>query len=196
MKIYLLRHEKRDLKNPLFYSPLLPEGVENAEKLVNVLKKEEIDLIFASPFKRVLQTVKPFCDKYRKKIRVEYSLYEQVCPHEEVDFNFNKKNFKNEIQQSDDEYYLINKNYKSFLPIDGIHFTCETSERAQNFFIHLINKYKNTDKKILLVSHSGIIAQIMNLPDNLDYPMGGLLLYYDNGKYVKKTINFPIDKIE
>ena len=33
MKLYLLRHEIRNLRNPTFYSPLLPKGLKNAENL-------------------------------------------------------------------------------------------------------------------------------------------------------------------
>ena len=39
MKIYLLRHEKRSMLNPTFYSPLLVEGLEDANKLKYLLDK-------------------------------------------------------------------------------------------------------------------------------------------------------------
>ena len=37
MKLYLLRHEIRNLRNPTFYSPLLPKGLKNAENLKYIL---------------------------------------------------------------------------------------------------------------------------------------------------------------
>ena len=52
MKIYVLRHEIRDLKDPTFYSPLLSNGVKNSENLKNILNKHNINLIFSSPFKK------------------------------------------------------------------------------------------------------------------------------------------------
>ena len=78
MKIYLLRHEKRSMLNPTFYSPLLVEGLEDANKLKYLLDKENINLIFSSPFKRVLQTIKPFCDMKKTNVNIEYSLYERI----------------------------------------------------------------------------------------------------------------------
>ena len=77
MKLYVLRHEKRG-SDASFYSPLLKEGLDNSEKLVKYLDNEKIDLIFSSPFKRTLQTVKPYCDKKNLKINVEFSLYEKM----------------------------------------------------------------------------------------------------------------------
>ena len=75
MKIYLLRHEIRDLKNPTFYSPLLKQGLDNADKLKYILKTQSIDTIYSSPFKRVFQTVKPYCNLEDKKVNIEYSLF-------------------------------------------------------------------------------------------------------------------------
>ena len=78
MKIYLLRHEIRDMYDPSFYSPLLDAGLKNAQVLSTILDKQDINLIFSSPFKRVLQTVQPYCDMRNLKVNIEYSLYEQI----------------------------------------------------------------------------------------------------------------------
>ena len=66
MKILFLRHEIRNLRDPTFYSPLLKKGLNNAVQLVSILKRHKIDLIFSSPFKRVLQTIEPYCNLYNK----------------------------------------------------------------------------------------------------------------------------------
>ena len=50
MKLYLLRHEKRSLRDPTFHSPLLQNGLRDAEKLKYLLDDLNINLIFSSPF--------------------------------------------------------------------------------------------------------------------------------------------------
>ena len=189
MKIYLLRHEIRDLKNPLFYSPLLQNGLKGAQNLKKILKKNNINLIFASPFKRVLQTIKPYCDSENININIEYSLYEQIFEHNNVDFNFDRENFRKKLKKTDDEYYLINSDYKSFLPLSEIMFTENTENRAYNFLMHIIQKYKNTDENILFASHEGILLQMIGLYNKSNIPMGGLLLCYDNGNFTIENIN-------
>ena len=112
MKIYLLRHEIRDLKNPTFYSPLLKQGLINAQKLKYTLRDINFDIIISSPFKRVLQTVKPYCDLEDKKVNIEYSLYEQIYNHENATVKFDRNNFRKDLKSSDEEFYLKNFNYK------------------------------------------------------------------------------------
>ena len=46
MKLYLLRHEKRSLRDPTFHSPLLQNGLRDAEKLKYLLDDLNINLIF------------------------------------------------------------------------------------------------------------------------------------------------------
>ena len=188
MKLYLLRHEIRNLRNPTFYSPVLPEGLKNAENLKTLLDKKNINLIFSSPFKRVLQTVKPYCDMKNMKVNMEFSLYEQIYYHTDVDINFDKDDFRKDIKPSDDEYYLKNKNYKSYLPLSKIEFTKDAKKRANDFVNYIINKYKDTDCNIVLASHGGLISQILDVEDR--YPMGGLCLYYDGVRKCNKPINF------
>ena len=200
MKILLLRHEIRNLRNPTFYSPLLKEGLDNAVKLINILKKHNIDLIFSSPFKRVLQTIEPYCNFYNnnfKKIlvNIDYSLYEQVGEHSNVDINFKRNNFRKVLKNTDFGYNLINKRYKSYIPITDIKFTFDTYERSQNFLKHIIYKYKYTDKNILIASHEGILLQMLEYLFEKDkiinnIPMGGLIMCYDNGKTTLNCLNF------
>jgi len=188
MKIYLLRHEIRDLKNPTFYSPLLSQGLANADKLKCLLKRQKFDIIYSSPFKRVLQTVKPYCDFDIKKVNIEYSLYEQIYDHANSTIKFDKNDFRKDLKPTDPEFYLKNKIYKSYLPLSKIKYTKDTENRAKNFLNYIIKKYQNTDKVILIASHGGIIAQMLGIEDR--YPMGGLCLCYENNLKIFKPLNF------
>ncbi len=185
MKLYVLRHERRG-SDASFYSPLLKEGLDNSEKLVTYLDNEKIDLIFSSPFKRTLQTVKPYCDKKNLKINVEFSLYEKM----HKDF-FNKNTYKMNIQENDDEYYLINKNYESFHKMENLIYHPKFNDiknRTNKFVNHLINKYKNTNYNILLVSHATTVNSILYDCEK-KYRMGLFTKFYDNDKFVNIPIN-------
>ena len=190
MKLYLLRHEKRAIDNPSFYSPLLEEGLIDADKLKHILNDLNINLIFSSPFKRVLQTIKPYCDMKKLNVNIEYSLYEQIYYHETHKFKFDKNDYKKDLKNSDSEYYLKNNEYTSYLPLDKIEFTKDTVIRSNNFLRYIINKYKNTDINILFATHGGIILDMINRDESEFPPMGGLLLYYDELQEHSRPINY------
>ena len=190
MKLYLLRHEKRAIDNPSFYSPLLENGLIDANKLKFILNDLNINLIFSSPFKRVLQTVKPYCDMKKMNVNIEYSLYEQIYNHESHKFKFDKNDYKKDLMPNDPEFYLKNNDYISYLPLDKIQFTEDTTIRSNNFLKHIINKYKDTDKNILLATHGGIILEMINGKDSDFPPMGGLILYHNEEQECPKPINY------
>lgn len=173
MKIFLLRHEKRDLDNPRFYSPLLDEGKKNAENLKFKLDKLDIDIIFASPFKRVLQTITPFFVYKNGTISInrEFGLYEYI----ESECNFDEKDYRQDISIDDSEYKILNHYYDSIVKLDEIKIDEDIRKRVNKFINNLIKKYQNTNKNILLVTHMSIVNAILNKKDLMDYfPMGGL----------------------
>ena len=77
MKLYILRHEDRT-QDCSFFSPLTLVGLNNSKKLAEHLKKENINLIFSSPFIRTLQTVQPYVKETKISINLEYSLSEYI----------------------------------------------------------------------------------------------------------------------
>ena len=61
MRVFVVRHEKRDRSNATFLSPLLPKGMEDAAgNLVHRIGEIRPTHVYASPFLRVLQTVQPY----------------------------------------------------------------------------------------------------------------------------------------
>ena len=74
------------------------------------------------------------------------------------------------------------------MPLSKIQWSKDTLWRISNFINHVIRKYKDTDKNIVLACHGGLIADFLNIDDL--YPMGGLSLINDNGKKVFKPMNF------
>lgn len=190
MKLYLLRHEERSLDDISFYSPLLDHGKDCANKLKYTLKNHNISVIFCSPFKRTMQTIEPFCNMTDLKVNIEYSLYEKLDNH--ID-QITKMN----LLETDEEYYLINKDYQSFLNYEDLDLEDDGFNRTTNFLQEIIKKYKYTNENILFVTHSAIIKYIVNNSSFKPPPMGGLLTYdfithtYSVVNYVeKKSVHF------
>ena len=190
MKIYILRHEAR-YESPTFYTQLTAEGLKKSEDLKYILEKENINLIFSSPFPRVLQTIQPFCNmkNMHKQVNVDYSLYETM-----YDECFTKNNYKIEITNNDKEYYLVNPNYKSIIGINDIQCPEDYSNvkfRTSNFLNYITSNFSNTDYNVLIASHGAVINSILNIRDvDKLYPIGGLTKIYENNLTCYNPINF------
>ena len=169
MRIFILRHEKRDINNPNFYSPLLEEGLHNSESLVDKLKNLNIDVIYASPFKRVLQTVKPFCDKYNKKIKRDFSLYEKISSNSGFHYPYLL-----DVIPMDNEYYLLDTSHVSVTHLYEIKMDEDIAYRINRFTSYLKDKYSNRNKTILIVTHMSIVNAIQKKDLETYYPMGCL----------------------
>jgi len=193
MKIYILRHEERD-DSPQFYTNLTLQGLFNSENLKYTLEKENIDIIFSSPFPRVLQTIKPFCimKNMNQLVNVDYALYETMYDP----IYFTKNNYKIELSKSDNEYYLSNPNYKSSITIDDIKCPEQHDDvkfRTTNLLNFIINNYKDTNNNILIASHACAINTIINkYGTDVIYPPGGLAKIYENTKSCYEPINYSI----
>ena len=182
MKIYVLRHELRT-ESPLFFTSLTNKGKINSEKLADILNNIDFDIIYSSPFLRTIQTILPYCKQYDKKISFEYSLYE--CTN---DKRFNKDNYhytyndlKKHLPNIDDYtnpvYYPL---------IDKIIFPESVNtykKRLFDFSEFVINKYKNTNKNILFVTHmSPVIDYLRTYKKEFHtfYKEGKVSLLYDS----------------
>ena len=182
MKIYVLRHELRT-ESPLFFTSLTQEGLNNSEKLKNVLNEIDFDVVYTSPFLRTIQTILPYCKQFNKKLSIEYSLYE--CTN---DKRFNKDNYhysyidlKKQLPNIDN---YVNPVYYPL--IDKIVFpeTVNTyKKRLFDFSEFVINKYQNTNKKILFVTHmSPVIDYLRTYKKEFHtfYKEGKVSLLYDS----------------
>ena len=56
MKLYILRHEDRTM-DLTFFSPLTKNGLEKSIDLIKYLDKEQINVVYSSPYIRTLQTI-------------------------------------------------------------------------------------------------------------------------------------------
>ena len=160
MKLLLLRHCER-FPSPLFFTTLTKKGFEDADKLVEDLP-QNIDIIYCSPFLRTLQTIYPYCQKYKKLVFVEYALYE-LCDSSEFTYN----NYLHRVGDFDFTWSYIKDIVDSgYLPnvfssnIKQIEKNIDITNRVFPFIYNLLHAYKNTDATVLIVTHETICNAI------------------------------------
>lgn len=202
MKIYFLRHEDR-YKAHSFFTPLSLKGKKKSIKLVYDLLSLKITQVYSSPFIRTLQTIEPFIKKSKLKVKLENSLREFNTIN-----SLPKRESKLLLPEELHNQFNIDSKYKSFLKLDEIIYPEEESNlkrRFNNFLKNILEKYKNTDDNILIVSHAGLIEGfIRKLEKKKDefkylkrikpynYPLGRISLIVENNKLVFHSINWNL----
>ena len=106
--MYVVRHEKRPVEDPSFFVSLTEEGLSDSADAVRAkLLAANITKVYASPFRRVLQTVHPFLSESGLKANVDWALYEHPEPNPEP------------ITALPDDFHAlfpIEKTYEPFVP--------------------------------------------------------------------------------
>ena len=184
MKLYILRHEDRGKETNIF-TPLNYKGIENSEKLIDVLKKENINLIFSSPFVRTLQTIYPYSKETNNKINVEYSLSEYHSRR-----LISREMYGTELNENILKIFNYNPNYKSLINAKDIYYpetNMDCLSRVKYFLRYIIKKYKHTDYNILIVTHMHICLDILNIVNpKINNKINMInLLFYERGKITK-----------
>lgn len=198
MKIYILRHEDKTMDTS-FFSPLTQQGIKNSVKLIDILKEEEIDVVFSSPFIRTLQTIYPFCKENDVKINIDYSISEIQNEHTILKNSYT-------IQLPD---YLKKKynccNYKSLIVPTSYKYPEKIEDidkRVKHFLHFIISNYLNyKNKNIVIVSHMAICNVIGKIAYNkftksdeytmdTKYPKGALTEIFNKGKWVFNPVNW------
>tara|TARA_B110000438_G_scaffold294933_1_gene337094 strand:+ start:1097 stop:1666 length:570 start_codon:yes stop_codon:yes gene_type:complete len=184
MKIYIIRHELRDLNDPTFSSELLERGHHNARTIVkDKLNTLNITHIYSSPFLRTLQTVFPYSKENNKKINVEYGIAETI---DEPLFKQKPNITLSSIQE---KIYNINKNYSSIWNKNTLKYKEKTHQikyRVKMFLNMLTSKHENTHDNILIATHMSIVNILLslisgkNIDVELHYPMGQISTVENN----------------
>ena len=194
MKIYFLRHEKRDENAVLFRSSLNERGRGRAnESLKNFLGFLKPDEIYCSPFIRAMQTITPYMKDFRKvdTFNVEYGIAETI--HHQLFSNKLNQDFKH--NENDYRMFPINRSYKSIFPPDQLKYFEDESklrERVKVFARHLVRDKFNTKKNILICSHRSTLNMLINVFHNQNRIMEedidmGKVTVFENGKLL--TLN-------
>ena len=170
MRLYLLRHaitnhnvERRyqgrgsDLK-------LTSEGIDQALKTSNYLKKFSIDVIYSSPLKRALKTAEIINKHHNKKINIEPLIVER-------DFGILEGKKYEEV-----DYITIRE--QGLYDIYQIEKKEDFQKRIMNFFNKLHKKHYS--KNILIVSHGGAIKMLLSNLQNIPWQKGIYEIKKDN----------------
>ena len=182
MKLILLRHEDRNLLNPLFFTPLTDLGMTRRYQLVEPLSMENIDVIYSSPFLRTLETIYPTAKFLKKKVNVEYGLYEYV--HNPL---FTFTDWYHRVDELWEEHphlkKMVNERYRSVVTQDDFEIMEDEKrlERRLTPFLHQILR-EDSQKTVLLVTHGGVINKIKDMliertPMNDYFPMGNFEVF-------------------
>lgn len=183
MKIYLLRHEKR-FDNRNFDTDLTNEGMNSAKNLVKTLESLNLDDIFVSPYKRVIQTIEPYLKKNNKKVKPEYGINESL--HLD-DSNINIRDINDNLYG----YEYMDKDYRQCVNKEELNYGetyLDIKNRSGKFIKKLISNNNFVNSNILLVCHLSVINAILDRNEFSDYSMGKLVLFYDSGYITTEII--------
>ncbi|MEH7883037.1 histidine phosphatase family protein [Bacillus sp. JJ1609] len=139
--VYLVRHASAE-GQPID-APLTEQGRRQALALVEFFKQKEIDLIFSSPFKRAIDTIKPLSDSKKIKIIEDSRLGERVLST--VSF----EDWRDKLKQSFDDFDLV---------FEGGESHTAGMERAKSLLEDILC---SKDENILLVSHGNMTTLLM-----------------------------------
>lgn len=151
---FILRHgEARSNKERFvscwpekIYNPLNLKGVRQIKKLIPILKKEKIDLIFSSDLLRCKQTAKIIAKSLRLKIKLDKRL-------REIKLGI----FDGEPEDDWNNFFKTPKERFTRRPKGGENYR-DIRKRVIKFLKKINKKYKN--KKIIIVSHGAILFML------------------------------------
>lgn len=177
MKLIILRHGEREPQYHHYTTSLTEKGKQQAKNLANTLPYD-IDQIYCSAFIRTVNTIAPYCEKYGKKIKIEYSFYQNCCmpDYKYNDYLCNNKNLLENLKIKNS----IEKNYTSKILSSNINFnptTVDINNRVFPFIYKLCKTYSKTNETILIVTHKTICNTIKkffdkNIDITSDFPQG------------------------
>lgn len=197
MKLYILRHEDRT-QDATFFSPLTKDGLENSEKLIELLKELNINLIYSSPFIRTLQTIHPYAKYKNLKINIDYSLSELQHP-DLIPPNSYQVTLPKYIAKD----FNYNKIYESLMQPTQFKYPEDEQammKRVKKILTKILTNHKG-DENIIIVTHQGICNMILKIVGKainnerlkkfkFKYSTGKVTKVFDTDKWVFKNINW------
>jgi 2,3-bisphosphoglycerate-dependent phosphoglycerate mutase len=146
--LYFVRHAHSTYTPDELGRPLSEQGFMDADRITQLLGKENIDMVFASPYKRAIQTVGGIARFIHKEVIIESGFKERKLSEKPVeDFNF-----------------AVTKVWE----VDTFSWEGGESNRiAQEWGVkatmHVLEEYEG--KNIVIGTHGNIMVLIMNYFD-------------------------------
>ena len=151
--IYFIRHAESD------YSicesrirPLTEKGFADCHLVTEFLRDKSIDIVLSSPYKRAVDTLQDFADKYSFKIQIIEDFREQKSDRDHLDRIIDFSTYM--------EHLWTDFNYKLG---DGESFI-ECQKRNVVALEKVLSQYQ--DKNIVVGTHGIALSTIMNYYDN------------------------------
>lgn len=160
------------------YNPLTRKGIKKIKEVALILKKEKIDLIFASDLLRVKQTAEIIAKKSGLKIVFDKNLRE---------IKFGK--FSGGAGKKWEDFFETIRNKKSGKSY-GMENYKDVRKRTKIFIEKINKKYKN--KKILIVFHGATVFSLEAIMKNLSEKQEELYkeeLKFKTGEMRRITMN-------
>lgn len=184
MKLILIRHEKRNPLNPLFFTPLTPDGLQYRFIIRNKLSHLKIDAIYSSPLLRTIQTAIPLSEMTGLPLKLDNGLYEYI--HNPA---FSLFNWYHTVDELYGEYpeirEYIDNNYETVVKKDDFEIMEDERTlgmRVTKFMNSIFENHKNKNDTVVIVSHQGVLNKIKDLyirrtMMNSEFPMGHIEIY-------------------
>lgn len=143
--LYFVRHAHSTYTPDELGRPLSEKGLTDAKRVTGILKKEKIDAVISSPYKRAVQTVEEIAKTIEKEIEIVNDFRERTLSSVPVD------DFQTAITKVwGDPHFAL----------DGGESNAVAQERGVNITFEIIEKYKK--KNVVIGTHGNIMVLIMN----------------------------------
>jgi 2,3-bisphosphoglycerate-dependent phosphoglycerate mutase len=146
--LYFVRHAHSTYTPDELKRPLSEKGQADAEKITRILKKENIDYVISSPYKRAVQTVEGVTDFTGKEVIIENGFKERILSEVPVE------NFDLAITKVWEE---------PAFSWEGGESNIIAQKRGVEATLKVLERYEG--KNIVVGTHGNIMVLIMNYFD-------------------------------
>lgn len=166
LRVYALRHQLRDPRDASFASPLLPEGVREAESTTRqLLKAAAPTRFYSSPFLRCLETLEPYVRRHGGgPIRVDYSLWEHNLDPKVKDVVNAEEG--QPVPPEWQERFPLNEAYAGVLPRQALpaqnRTLADVHQRTRAFMEHLVLLHDGKPNVVVLCTHQTIVHSLLH----------------------------------
>ena len=155
MRLFLLRHaqsegNKRGIFQGTIDLPLSEEGIEQAKRAGEFLKRFEFDLVLSSPQRRALETAQIVAKTLNLPLGVDPRL-------REISYGILEGKLHSEVESWEDYQRWLEDPLKH--PLEGVDDLRELLKRLENF----VEDRYGGERNILAVTHGGVIRAFLCL---------------------------------
>ncbi|MFD1677204.1 histidine phosphatase family protein [Alicyclobacillus fodiniaquatilis] len=143
--LYFVRHAHSTYTPDEFGRPLSAQGIADANRVTELLLREDIDVVVSSPYKRAVQTVQGIADFLGNEILIEMDLRERRIATNDVD------DFAQAMKQ------LWTNPFFSFAGGESNH---AAQHRGVSATRNILKKYQGDN--VVIGTHGNLMVLIMN----------------------------------